>query len=117
MARVLIVDDDESQRLLQRSILERSRHELFFARTGEEALKVYLRSSIEIVLTDLEMDDGDGFELIEAITGLHPSVAVIAISGKGPTMLERAKELGAREALTKPLDPEALVAAVAEVVD
>ena len=117
MARVLIVDDDESQRLLHRRILERSRHDLFFARTGEEALKVCLRSGIEILLTDLEMEGGDGFELIEAIAGLDPPVAIIAVSGKGPHMLRRAKELGASAALAKPFDPAALVAAVAGLVD
>ena len=113
MARVLIVDDDESERLLQRTILKRSGHELFFAKNGEEAVKVCLRSGIEVVLTDLEMPDSDGFELIEAISALEPPIEIIAVSGKGPSTLARARAMGALATLSKPVDARELIAAVA----
>ena len=114
MARVLIVDDDESERLLQRTILKKSGHELFFAKNGEEAVKVCLRSGIEVVLTDLEMPDSDGFELIELISAFSPPIAIIAVSGKGPGTLARARAMGARASLSKPVDPSELLAAVAD---
>lgn len=115
MARVLIVDDDDSQRLLNRTIMQKSGHEIFLARSGEEALKVCLRKAIDIVLTDLEMTGGDGFELIQAIAGLTPPITIIALSGKGPAMLEKARELGAEVTLSKPITPKTLLAAVESV--
>ena len=114
MARVLIVDVDESERLLQRTMLQKAGHELFFARSGEEAVKVYVRSGIEVVISDLEMPDGDGLEPIEAITGLIPRPTVIAVSGKGPDMLQLAIALGADVTLVKPVDGRDLIEAVAK---
>ena len=114
MARVLIVDDDESERLLQRTMLQKAGHELFFARSGEEAVKVYVRSGIEVVISDLEMPDGDGLEPIEAITGLISRPTVIAVSGKGPDMLQLAIALGADVTLVKPVDGRDLIEAVAK---
>jgi len=115
MARVLIVDDDESDRLLQRVVLERAGHELFFARTGEEAVKIYLRSDIDVLVSDLEMPHGDGLELVDAIAALGPHVRIVVVSGKGPEMLEKARSLGAHVTLSKPIDPKALIEAVGKV--
>lgn len=113
MARVLIVDDDESERLFQRSVLQKAGHELFFAKTGEEAVKIYLRSGIDVVISDLEMPGGDGFELVDAVAALGPEVWIIVVSGKGPQMLEQARAVGAHVTLSKPIDPRELIDAVA----
>lgn len=114
MARVLIVDDNESDRLLQTRVLERAGHQLFFAREGEEAYKLFLRKQIEVVVTDLQMPNVDGLELIAEIKSLFPDVSIIAVSGAGSDGLETAELLGAFRTLAKPVEPDDLVAAVAE---
>ena len=114
MARVLIVDDDESARLFARHILESAGHELYFAKNGEEAMRLFLRNSPEVVVTDLQMPRGDGFELIEALTGMYPDVQIVAVSGKSPELISTAKVIGARATLQKPFSPRALLDAVAE---
>ena len=113
MARVLIVDDDEGDRLLQRGILEAAGHELYFAANGEEAMKLYFRKQIEVLVTDLRMPRGDGMELIEAINGLDPDSSIIAVSGTGPEQLRMASILGAQATIAKPVDPQELIDAVA----
>jgi len=113
MARVLIVDDDETDRLLIKSILEAGAHELFLAASGEEALKLYLRHPIDVVVTDIQMPHGDGIELISALKGLNSEVAIVAVSGKDLHKLEIAQLAGAQTILPKPLDPDRLVSAVA----
>ena len=112
MAHVLIVDDDETDRLFVKTVLERTGHELYLASNGEEALRLYLRESIEVVVTDLQMTSGHGLELIDALTALDPDASIIAISGTGPDQLDMAQMIGARATLAKPVDPQQLIDAV-----
>ncbi len=114
MARVLIAEDDEGDRLLLATILEEAGHELYFAANGEEALKIYLRHPIEVVVTDIQMPRGDGIELIEAMTGLDPDASIVAISGQRPHKLQIAQLAGARSILIKPIDRAKLLEAVEE---
>ena len=113
MARVLIVDDDEGERLFVRSILDEAGHDLFFAANGEEAMKLYFRKEIQVVVTDLHMPRGNGMELIEAISGMDPDASIIAVSGTGPEQLGMASILGAQKTLAKPVSPRELIDAVA----
>ena len=112
MAHVLIVDDDESDRMLMRSLLGNEGHELYLASNGEEAMRLYLRHPIDVVVTDIQMDHGDGIELISAIKGIDPDASIVAVSGQKPHKLQVAKLAGARAILQKPLTKERLVEAV-----
>jgi CheY-like chemotaxis protein len=113
MACVLIVDDDESDLLLLKTILE-GEHELHIARNGEDALKLYLRHPIDVVVTDIQMPRGDGIELISALKGLDPDAAIVAVSGQKPHKLGIAQMAGATAILSKPLSPKMLLEAVSK---
>ena len=115
MARVLVVDDEQSDRLILEKILEQGDHEVYFASDGEEAFKAYLKNRIEIIITDLNMPHVDGLEFIEAVLALFPEAVIIAVSGKGPDELDAAQNAGARVALNKPIDPWELLKAILEV--
>lgn len=112
MAHVLIVDDDETDRMLMRSILAAAGHDLYFASNGEEALKLYLRHPIDVVVTDIQMPRGDGIELIGALRGLDPDASIVAVSGKDPKKLQMAQLEGARSILPKPVTKQSLTEAV-----
>lgn len=112
MARILIVDDEEADRLLLQAILARIGHETVVAVSGEEALRRYLESGIDVVVTDLHMQDVHGFELITILREFDPPPPVVAVSGTGPFQLHMAEQLGARWTLRKPIDPMLLVDAV-----
>ena len=114
MAHVLIVDDDAEDRTLMRGILLDAGHELYFATNGQDAMKVYMRKPIDVVVTDLQMPLGDGLELITGLMGMYPDAAIIAVSGKRRDELDIARAVGARIALTKPIDRVALLDAIAE---
>lgn len=112
MARILIVDDEESDRLLVQAVLARAGHETVVVEGGEEALRQFLRNGIDIVITDLQMPDVHGFELISILRDFDPPPAVIALSSTGPFQLHMAEALGAEWTLLKPLDPRLLLDAV-----
>lgn len=112
MPRILIVDDEEGDRLLMQAILARAGYETVVAPTGEEAFRSFLESGIDAVITDLHMPDVHGFELITILREFDPAPAVIAVSGTGPIQLHMAESLGAQWTLQKPVDPEMLLDAV-----
>lgn len=116
MAKVLIVDDDEQARLLERHILESAGHELYFAKNGAEAMRLFMRKTPDVVVTDLHMPGGDGIELIEALVGMFSDVRIIAISGTAAELLSTAKMMGARATLQKPVDPQVLLDAVTKAL-
>lgn len=117
MARILIVDDEESDRLLVQAVLARAGHETVVVEGGEEALRAFLESGIDIVVTDLQMPDVHGFELISILREFDPPPAVIAISATGPFQLHMAEALGAEWTLLKPLDPRLLLDAVSRALE
>ncbi len=53
MARVLIVEDEPTDRIILGIIVVRAGHGVVFASAGAQALKIYMRSSIDVVITDL----------------------------------------------------------------
>lgn len=113
MATILVVDDDATTRLVLNRILgDREGHEIRFAPDGEAAIERLAREEPDLIITDLVMPKLNGVLLVKHIREEHRRIPVIAISGKAPEHLERAKEAGALEALIKPLDPALLVAAV-----
>lgn len=117
MARVLIVDDEEADRLILQAILERAGHETFFAHDGEEALREYALRGIDVVVTDLQMPEVHGFELITVLRDFAKPPALVAVSGTGPFQLQMAEALGARYTLTKPINAGLLVDAVRRALE
>lgn len=112
MARILIVDDEEADRLYIQAILARAGHETFFANDGDEALRQYRVEGIDLIVTDLQMPEVHGFELISVLRDLQPTPPVIAVSGTGNFQLHMAEALGAKWTLAKPIDPKLLLDAV-----
>jgi CheY-like chemotaxis protein len=85
MASVLIVEDESTDLVILRDIVEASGHEVHLASGGEQALNLYRGISIDVVVTDLQMLHMDGLELMVALQALFPDVAIIVVSGKGPS--------------------------------
>jgi CheY-like chemotaxis protein len=112
VARILIVDDEEADRLLIQAILARMGYETVVAVSGEEAIRRFLETGIDVVVTDLHMQDVHGFELISILREFSPPPPVIAVSATGPFQLHMAEQLGARWTLRKPIDPHLLLDAV-----
>ncbi len=114
MARILVVDDEWSERLILEQYLVRASHDVYFASDGEEGLESYLKNNIEIIITDLYMPHVDGLEFIATLTELFPGTPIIAVSGSGAGLLDAASRLGAFAVLTKPVDPEELFNTIAK---
>ena len=115
MANVLIVDDEEMDRLLASRAIEPAGHTPFFAGDGETAMKMYKENDIDLVITDLRMPKVDGLSLIRGIISYDPRAAIIAVSGLAQH-LDAAKKAGAVAGLVKPVAPQDLVDMVQRVL-
>jgi two-component system NtrC family sensor kinase len=109
MARVLVVDDEQSIRNMMRMTLELDGHQVILAEDGPTGLEVFKKESPDVVLLDVRLPRMDGREVLTRIKALDPDSEVIIITGHGD--LEMAVECLRREAsnfLTKPVGEELL---------
>jgi adenylate cyclase len=113
--RILIVDDNETNRDILVMRLGPQGYELLQACDGEEALAVAREKLPDLILLDVMMPKLDGFEVcrrLKADDGL-PFMAIILVTAKADTKdVVFGLEAGADEYLTKPVDQAALVARV-----
>ena len=112
MARILIVDDEEMERMLERTILEKAGHQLLFASEGATGLRLCREDDPDLVITDLAMPDFNGLRFIRELREAHLYVPLIAVSGWAKDQLDLAREYGADIVLAKPIDGPTLLDAV-----
>jgi CheY-like chemotaxis protein len=112
--KVLIVDDDIRNIFALTSILERQNMTIVSAETGRDAVDLLEKhQDVEVVLMDVMMPEMDGFETTHAIRqkAQHKSLPIIAVTAKAMKGdREKCIEAGASDYLSKPVDPEVLVA-------
>jgi two-component system chemotaxis sensor kinase CheA len=115
-ASILVVDDALTIRELQRSIFEHAGYRVRTAANGEEALERMTEDVPDLVLTDIEMPQMDGFQLTAAIRGRPAlaSVPVIILTSRGSEeSRRRGLEVGADGYIVKSgFDQVALLSAV-----
>ncbi|HEY4643208.1 MAG TPA: response regulator, partial [Bacteroidota bacterium] len=81
--RILVVDDEKIIRESLSFILEKEGYEVSEAPNGAEALKQLKQKRVDIVLTDLEMPEMKGIELLEKVTRQFPETFVMIITAYG----------------------------------
>jgi CheY-like chemotaxis protein len=117
--RILIVDDEESNRVLLEALLATLGYECCLASDGCEAL-VCLDPNIDLVLLDIVMPGLDGYEVARRIRsgGTCPDVPIIMVSGLN-TAEDRLKagQAGANFFVSKPVDQEQLLLSVSALLD
>jgi DNA-binding response OmpR family regulator len=116
--QILIVDDEPNVRLVFRTALESTGAELAAAEDGEAALAWLKDNRADLVLLDLQMPRIGGMGVLDRLRAIGNDVPVIIITAHGsiPDAVA-AMKLGAIDFLSKPLTPDVLRRAVADVLD
>ena len=106
MSHILIVDDEVNLREMLHVALERDQHQVSTAANGVEALSILKdHDDIEVVLTDMRMDEMDGLTLIETCANKHPQVVCIIMTAFAEwDSAVQAMRLGAFNFIHKPFD-------------
>jgi CheY-like chemotaxis protein len=113
--KILVVDDDTGTREWLSEILEGAGHLVFTAQDGLAARSLAMRSSVDLVITDISMPNEEGLGMIRALRKCLPQLKIIALSGKDPDTLQDARLLGAHAALRKPVTAKLLLQCVSEL--
>jgi DNA-binding NtrC family response regulator len=116
-ARVLIVDDEPSVRLVFRIALESAGYEVCEANDGQAALDLIHRCDFDVVLLDLRMPSFGGMETLEKLheEGSDVPVVIVTAHGSIPEVVT-ALRMGAVDFIAKPLSPDALRTVVRQAV-
>ena len=112
-ARLLLVDDDPGLLKLLGLRLTSEGYSVHTAESGAEGLKVLSREQIDLVISDLRMDEMDGMALFSEIQKVQPGLPVIILTAHGsiPDAVA-ATQQGVFSFLTKPVDKDALYQAI-----
>lgn len=120
MARILLIDDDRVIRTAMGRVLVLAGHEVVQAETGSTALQNLDDGSWDLVITDINMPDGNGIEVILELAERRPAPPIVAISGGGylpaESLLADAGLLGAARTLAKPFEMHDFQTAVEEAL-
>lgn len=122
--KVLVVEDSPSMRSMLTNIIEtesvETGLEIVEASSGFEALKMLPHHRFDAVVTDINMPDINGLELVSFLKN-HPiyrAIPVMVVSTESTAEdRRRAAALGAEEYLVKPFQPEDLVAKLRKLLD
>ncbi len=108
-SRILVVDDEESHRIMLRAVLQDAGYDISEAADGWEAVRKVEQEAFDLILLDIRMRDLDGIEALGEIRKISPRVPVLIMTAYASvkTAVEALKS-GAFDYLTKPLDVDEL---------
>ena len=114
--RILLVDDHQDTLEFMSRLLTLCGHQVVTACTYEQALSVRRQQEVELVISDIGLPGGSGYDLMRALQSLSP-VKGIALSGYGmKSDIDRSIAAGFSAHLTKPCDLSTLNAAIERVL-
>ncbi len=116
---VLIVDDSAVDRRLASGLLEKDGgFQILLATNGRDAIDMLKQQPVDLVLTDLQMDEMDGLQLVEAVRADFPLTPVILMTARGSEEIAvQALEKGAASYVAKRRLPQELLEIVHQVLD
>ena len=116
--RVLTIDDDLSMLELAEFHLQAQGYETARAETGEEGLKLVEGSRFDVILTDLQLPDLGGIEVVKRLKEISPESEIIMISGHGSVAKAvEATKAGAFYFVEKPVEFEELMILIGKAVE
>jgi PAS domain S-box-containing protein len=118
--RILFVDDEASLARLGKQMLERLGYDVTARTSSVEALEAFRAKSdkFDLVITDQTMPNITGMELAEEMMRIRPDIPIILATGFSETISpERAKQLGIREYIMKPVAARELAQVTRQVLD
>ena len=117
-AHILVVEDDESLRRVTQSQIERAGYAVNSAVDVAQAMEILERQPHDLVITDLNLPDLSGMDLLKHVRAQYAETAVVIVTAFGTieTAVEAIKS-GAYDYLTKPVHPDELRALINRLLD
>ena len=113
MARILVIDDNDTMREGMAVTLKKAGHEVFAFRSGAEGVAAFTARGADLVVTDLKMDQMDGIEVVTRLKAHDANVVALVVSAHGSIAVAvDAMQKGAVDFIEKPFPPDVLRAKV-----
>jgi two-component system response regulator PilR (NtrC family) len=117
-SRILVVEDEKSMREVLKILLEGEGYEVFCAKNGEEGLSVMNGEIFDLIITDIKMPGGDGFQVLKKVQEMSPETIVLMITAFGTTeSAVEAMKLGAYDYIHKPFKIDEIRIAVRRAIE
>ncbi len=115
MAHILLVEDDLTYSRIVKTFLEKNSFEVTTTTKVKEAQTILSTGKFELIIADFRLPDGTGMELLQWAKSNFPHLQVILITHYSDIRIAiKAMKLGAFEYITKPINPDELLATVKE---
>ena len=116
MKHILIVEDDTTFAVMLQTWLSKKKFSVVSVSGIAAAKKTLIESSVDLVLCDLRLPDGDGIDLLEWVSNRNVNAPLIVMTSYAaiPSAVQ-AMKLGARDYISKPVNPEDLLQKINEV--
>jgi len=102
-SRILVVDDEESIREFLEIMLKKEGYEITLAEDGQKAKDLLAKKSFDMIISDLQMPNVTGLELLKHVKESYPDIVFMLITAFGTTETAvEAMKMGAYDYLTKP---------------
>jgi PAS domain S-box-containing protein len=115
MSRILVIDDESAMRRGIREMLRAAHHEVWEGEDADQGLEIVRAQRPDLVICDLHLGAGSGWDVLDAMRGDRVSAAIplILITGTDtPLAMRQSMDLGADDFLRKPFADQVLLAAV-----
>lgn len=116
---VLVVDDNNTNQLIAKLLLEQSGFDVMTANDGADAVRMYEQhsTSIHLILMDIHMPVMNGYDAAKAIKSMNPNTIIVAMTAEVTTgVKEKCKEAGMPHYISKPFDPEHFVDTIRSIM-
>lgn len=120
MARILIIDDDDTLRGIIVKSLIHAGHEVIHTNNGRKGVELFRAQPTDLVITDMVMPEQEGMETIKILHREYPDLRIIAMSGGldgSQLYLDLTRRLGAACTLPKPFTLQQLKEAIEIVME
>jgi YesN/AraC family two-component response regulator len=116
MKKILVIDDEKTTLQMMNFFLGACGYEVLTAENADSGLEIFEKELPPIVLTDIKMPGRDVFSILKMIKSIRPETEVMVVTGHGDKDLKKkAFDLEAAEFFNKPLDTDALDAALKKI--
>jgi two-component system chemotaxis response regulator CheY len=116
---IMVVDDSSSVRQMMSFTLENAGYEVVEAEDGQDALEKLVGSAVNMIVTDLNMPNVNGIELIRSIRSQseHKYIPIVVLTTEShESRKQESREAGATGWITKPFIPEQLIGVIKKVM-
>lgn len=114
--RILLTEDHPDTGRVITRLLQGAGHKVEHVASAERAIELIAPGKFDLLVSDLGLPDFDGYELIRRIRAIDPDLKAICMSGYGTENdIQRARDAGFSEHLTKPVELNTLHSAIARI--